>query len=74
MKIIPNITLEDQDGKRHPPGKSMTVTKKIGEDAVARGVAVRADDEEAAAPAAPAVPNAAPDLDDEEEGGEEEPQ
>lgn len=71
MKIIPNITLEDQDGKRHPPGKPMTVSKKIGDDAVARGVAVRADDEEAAAPA---VPKAAPDLDDEEEGGEEESQ
>lgn len=71
MKIIPNITLEDQDGKRHPPGKPMTVSKKIGEDAVARGVAVRADGEEAAAPA---VPNAAPDPDDEEEGGEEETQ
>lgn len=68
MKIIPNITLEDQDGKRHPPGKPMTVSKKIGDDAVARGVAVRADGEEAAALAVPAGANAVPDPDDDEEG------
>ncbi|WP_298621795.1 hypothetical protein [uncultured Zoogloea sp.] len=73
MKIIPNLTLEDQDGKRHPPGKLMNVSKKIGDDAVARGLAVRADGEEAAAPAVPAGANAVPDPDDEEEG-EGEPQ
>lgn len=67
MQIIPNVTLEDRDGKRHPPGTPMDVSTEVGDDAVARGLAMRADRDEAAAPAVADDAHAAPDADDEEE-------
>lgn len=69
MRIIPNVTLrDDQSKKDYPPGVEADVSDAIANDAIARGLAEKAAGVQADPGATAAVdPDDQPDEDDPED-------